>query len=97
VRRLTTDFITSAKEVMFSSLFVCLLATLRKNVRTDLHEIFRKGWQWTSEEMIKFWWRSGSSFWIQALFSGFLTNGKYGKWFCCCIRFLQRAALQALY
>ena len=24
-------------------LFVCLLATLRKNFRTDLHEIFRKG------------------------------------------------------
>jgi len=40
--------ITSAKEVMFLSLFiclsvVCLLATLRKNFRTDLHEIFREG------------------------------------------------------
>jgi len=41
-------------------LFVCLLATLRKNVRMDLHEILREGWQLASEQMIKFWWRSGS-------------------------------------
>jgi len=41
-------------------LFVCLLATLRKNFRTDLHEIFRVGWQLANEQMIKFWWRSGS-------------------------------------
>jgi len=42
-------------------LFVCLLATLRKNFSTDLHEIFREGWHWASEQMIKkFWWRSGS-------------------------------------
>jgi len=34
----------SAKEVMFSS-----LATLCKNFRTDLHEIVREGWQWSSE------------------------------------------------
>jgi len=25
-----------------------------------LREIFREGWQWASEQMIKFWWRSGS-------------------------------------
>jgi len=25
----------------------------------DLHEIFRKGWQWANEQMIKFWWLSG--------------------------------------
>ena len=24
----------------------------------DLHEIFREDWQWASEQMIKFWWRS---------------------------------------
>ena len=40
---------TSAKEVMFSSLFVCLsvclLATLRRNFATDLHEIFTEGRQ----------------------------------------------------
>jgi len=28
---------------------VCLLATLHKKIfRTDLHEIFRVGWQWAS-------------------------------------------------
>jgi len=41
-------------------LFVCLLATLRKNVQTDLHEIFREGWQLAIEQIIEFWWRSGS-------------------------------------
>jgi len=45
---------------MFASLFVCLLATLRKNVQTDLHEIFREGWQLANEQMIKFWWPSRS-------------------------------------
>ena len=35
-------FITPRK-VIFSSLFVCFLATLRKNVWTDLHEIFTEG------------------------------------------------------
>jgi len=44
---------------MFVCLFICLLATLRKNFRTDLHEIFREGWQWASEQMMIFWWRSG--------------------------------------
>jgi len=33
---------------------VCLLATLRKNFRTDLHVIFRQSWQWSSDEIIKF-------------------------------------------
>jgi len=41
-------------------LFVCLLATLRKNFRTDLHDMFCEGWQWISEQLFKFWWRSGS-------------------------------------
>ena len=49
---------------MFSSLFVCLpvylLATLRKNLLTDLYEIFREGRQWANEQTIKFWSRSGS-------------------------------------
>jgi len=39
-------------------LVVCLLATLHKNFRTDLHEIFREGWQWAIEQMMKFRWRS---------------------------------------
>ena len=49
-----------AKEDMFLSLFVCLLATLRKNFRMDLHEIFKEGWQWATEQTITFWWRCGS-------------------------------------
>jgi len=48
----STVIITSAKEVMFSSLFVCLLATFRKNFRTDLHEIFKEDWQWAVEQMV---------------------------------------------
>ena len=57
---------TSVKEVMFSSLsvfvslFACLLVTLRKSFQTDLHEIFREGWQSANEQMIEFWWRTGS-------------------------------------
>jgi len=31
-----------------------LLATLRKNLQTDLHEIFREGWQWAIEHMLNF-------------------------------------------
>jgi len=60
--RLRILIFTSAKEgyvFVVVCLFVCLSATLRKNVRTDLHEIFRKCWQWADEQMIKFWWRSG--------------------------------------
>jgi len=45
---------------LFVCLFVCLWATLHKNFWTDLHKIFREGWQWASEQMIKFWWRSRS-------------------------------------
>jgi len=52
--------ITSAKEVMLLSLFVCLVATLCRNFRTDLHEIFSEGWQRPDERTIKFWWRSRS-------------------------------------
>jgi len=36
---------------LFVRLSVCLLATLRKNFRTN--EIFMEGWQWANE-MIKF-------------------------------------------
>ena len=43
---------------MFSSLFirlsVCLLATLRKNFQTDLHEILRQDWQWANEKRLNF-------------------------------------------
>ena len=40
-------------------LSVCLLATLHKNFQTDLRELFREGWQWANEQMIKFWCSSG--------------------------------------
>jgi len=52
---------------MYSSLSVCLSVSnfAQKNFRTDLHEIFREGWQWANEQMIKFWWRSGSRIWIR--------------------------------
>jgi len=39
-------------------LFV-LLATVSKNLQTDLHEIFGEGWQWASKQTNNFWWRSG--------------------------------------
>jgi len=35
-------------------LFVCLLATLRKNFPSDLHKIFREGWQWINQQAITF-------------------------------------------
>jgi len=46
------------RRITFSS-FVCLLATLRKNFRKDLREMFREGWQWPSEQISKFRWRFG--------------------------------------
>jgi len=36
---------------LFVRLFVCLLATLRKNFLTDLHGIFREGWQSANEQI----------------------------------------------
>jgi len=39
---------------LFVCLSVCLLATLLKNFRTDLHEIFREAWQWAIEQIVKF-------------------------------------------
>jgi len=67
----------------FSSLFVCrLLATFRKKFRTDLYGSFRESWQ-TLEQ-----WTTDLNFGgnpdhrsIQGLFSGFVTNGRYGKWY----------------
>jgi len=28
----------------------------------DLHDFFMEGWQWANEQMMEFWWRSGSPF-----------------------------------
>jgi len=36
------------------------VSNFAQNFRTDWHEIRREGWQWADEQMIKFWWRSGS-------------------------------------
>ena len=33
---------------------------MHKNFQSDLHEVFREGWQWASKQMIEFWWRSAS-------------------------------------
>ena len=51
---------------MFSSLFVCLFVS---NFAQKLpsQETFREGWQWADEQMIKFWWRSGSGIHITTL------------------------------
>ena len=45
---------TSTKEDIFSSLSVCLLATLHKNFQTNLHEIFWEGWQRPVNELLNF-------------------------------------------
>jgi len=45
-------------------LSVCLLSSLCKNFQTYLHKIFKEEWQWANEQMIKFWWWSGSGIWI---------------------------------
>ena len=48
------------RRYLFVCLFVYLLATLRKNFRTDLHDIFRESLQWANEQVVKFRCRSGS-------------------------------------
>jgi len=40
---------------------VSLLATLHKNFRTDLHEIFRERWQWANKRRLNF---GGDPDWI---------------------------------
>jgi len=47
--------ITSVKEVMFSSAFVCFV-WLRKNYSIDFHKFRRKGGTWTTEDTVRFWW-----------------------------------------
>ena len=46
---------------LLTHLFVCLsVSNFVQNVQADLHEIFREGWKLEDEQIIKFWWRSGS-------------------------------------
>ena len=43
---------------LFISFFVSLLAILRENGWTDLHEIFREGVEWPWDDLIQFWVKS---------------------------------------
>jgi len=40
----------------YAIIVVCPLVTLHKNLQMDLHKIFREGWQWANEQVIKFYW-----------------------------------------
>ena len=60
VQRTSNIFTSFNRFVCLFVCSVCLLATLRKNFWTDLHDIFMEGWQWANEQMVKFWWWSGS-------------------------------------
>ena len=46
----------SDMEVMFSSVFVHLLAGLHKNYSTSFRKIWWKGGTWASKETIRLWW-----------------------------------------
>jgi len=56
------------RKVMFSSLSICLLATLRNNFRMYLWEIFRECLQWANEQMIFIWVAIRITVWINGLF-----------------------------
>jgi len=43
-------------------LFVCLSIGLLANLWTDFYEIFWRGRAWLKDQVIQFWWRSGSRF-----------------------------------
>ena len=43
-------------------LFVCLSVRLLANLRTDFDEIFWRSRAWLKDQVIQFWWRSGSRF-----------------------------------
>ena len=47
--------INSAKEVMFSSSLVCLLAGLHKNYSTKFSQNLVERWQMATEETIRYW------------------------------------------
>jgi len=63
--------ITSAEEgamflvrsvCLFVCLSVCLSIGLLANLWTDFDEIFWRGRAWLKDQVIQFWWRSGSHF-----------------------------------
>ena len=47
---------------LFVCLFVCLSVGLLANLWTDFDEIFWSGRAWLKDQVIQFWWRSGSRF-----------------------------------
>ena len=47
---------------LFVSLFVCLSVGLLANLWTDFDEIFCRCRAWLKDQVIQFWWRSGSRF-----------------------------------
>ena len=47
---------------LFVCLSVCLSAGLLANLWTDFDEIFWRGRAWLKDQVIQFWWRSGSRF-----------------------------------
>ena len=47
---------------LFVCLFVCLSVGLLANLWTDYDEIFLRGRAWIKDQVIQFWWRSGSRF-----------------------------------
>jgi len=47
---------------LFVCLFVCLSVGLLANLWTDYDEIFWRGRAWLKDQVIQFWWRSGSRF-----------------------------------
>ena len=61
-----TMLISSAEEggYVFSSvcLSVCLSVRLLANLWTDFDEIFCRGSTWLKDQVVQFWWRSGSRF-----------------------------------
>jgi len=61
-------------------LYVCLLATLRKNFPTDLHEIFSEGWQWANEQNDRILVAIRITVWIQGLFSEFVISNPVARW-----------------
>jgi len=47
---------------LFVCLSVCLSVRLLANLWTDFDEIFWRGRAWLKDQVIQFWWRSGSRF-----------------------------------
>ena len=60
-------------------LFVCLWTRYLEKLPTDFHEILWRGAVWDKEEVIWFWWWSGSASGSRIFFKGFFIVGRYGE------------------